>query len=251
MRRIALFVASLASAISFGDVYDNASVTNSVNGAGQPISMLVPPAATFGFGGQIQASNRIAEDFTVTGHGWVTRRISFFPYQTGASEFTFSVANVDIVRGIDPNSGASVLSLRNQGVRNGGLVGFRVSNLNIDLTNRRMYRVDVPISTVLEPGRYCLIWSVGGTLASGPWFAPSAPYVEGNAWQSLNGGQFMPVFDTGLGLRAEIPFQIEFTPVPEPGAIAATTLGVLGWFARKTGKSIRRRKTTSNTRKES
>lgn len=195
-------------------VYSNGPVTDGVNGSGDPISQLIAPASIFGAGGQIFSNNWLADNFTVTGNGWYVSRISVYSYQSNAVAFTFTTANVEVTTGSDPNAGSSALSLVGQPVINGGFVGYRVSSTTPNVTNRRIYRVDIPIpGNYLPPGSYMLKWSVDGVLASGPWFPPIAPFAAGNAYQSISGGPFDPLMDSGLAQQFELPFEIEYSPV--------------------------------------
>jgi len=194
-------------------VYTNGPVTDGVNGSGDPISQLFAPASLFGAGGQIASNNWVAEDVTVTGDGWFVSRISIYSYQSNSTAFTFNSANIELTTGTDPNAGSSVLSLANAPVVNGGFVGYRVASTTPNVTNRPIYRVDVAIpNTFIPPGNYMLKWSLGGTLPAGPWMPPVAPFAIGNAYQSLNGGAFNPLIDSGLNQNIELPFEIEYFP---------------------------------------
>lgn len=236
MKKLAIIAIAAVAAAANANVYSNGPVSDGVNASNQPISKLISPASIFGFGGQIAANNWMADDFTVTGPGWKVTRLSFFAYQTGATGFTFNAANVGIVTGGDPNAGTSMLSLSNAAVTNGGLAAYRVSSTTPDVTNRPMFRVDVATNVILNAGVHSLKWSLGGTLASGPWFAPVAPFTAGNATQSLNGGAFTAALDAGLGLQAELPFEVEYTVVPEPATMIALGAGIAAVAARRRRK---------------
>ncbi|MBX7134945.1 MAG: hypothetical protein K1X67_19940 [Fimbriimonadaceae bacterium] len=222
MKLASLFAFTLAAGMAYGTVYSNGPVSDGVNASNQPISQLFAPASIFGAGHQITANNALAENFTVTGAGWTVSRFSFFAYQTGAVGFTFTGANVEIVTGSDPNAGSSVYSVANAAVANGGFVAYRVTSTVPDVTNRPIYRIDVFVNNLsLAPGNYMVKWSIGGSLTSGPWAPPVAPFVAGNAYQSISGGVYNPLIDTGNNLNLEMPFEVEYLPVASNGHLYA------------------------------
>lgn len=222
MKLISIIGLAAMAGIASATVYSNGPVTDGLNGSNVPISRLISPAQIFGAGHQISANNRVADNFTVTGSGWIVTRVSFYAYQTGANAFTFNGANVDVVTGSDPNAGSSMLSLVNAAVSNGGFVGYRVASTTINDINRPIYRVDVAVNNVvLNPGSHMLKWSLSGTLVSGPWAPPVAPFVAGNAFQSVAGAAYGPLMDTGLNQNIELPFEIEYIPVSHPGHLYA------------------------------
>lgn len=234
VRCASLALCFAASATATAQIYSNAPVTNGVNSMGTPISRMAPQATLFDFGCQSSANTRLADDFVVMGAGWLVSRVSVFGYQTSTQNFSFTSATIRISTGGDPNSGVIILDRVGIPVYNGGFVGYRVDNLNIDITSRRIYRVDVPLLPFgLLPGRYSIQWSLAGSSGAGPFSPRSAPYVAGNAWQSIDGGTFAPVSDPGYGTVAEFPFEIDHG-IPEPTTILALAIGVIAFTKRRT-----------------
>ena len=96
-----------------------------------------------------------------------------------------------------------------------------------------------------DPATYWISWQVDGSLASGPW-APPVTYNGAdnglnplgqapNGMQSISGGAFNPVLDSGSQTGDEFPFIINgFVSggvIPEPGtALVWTTLAGFGLF---------------------
>ena len=65
---------------------------------------------TYGFGAQLSAGNRVADDFTVTdAAGWAIDTITFFAYQTvSGTTSTITSLNLQIWDG-PPNAGGTVI----------------------------------------------------------------------------------------------------------------------------------------------
>lgn len=222
MKLISIIGIAALAGIASATVYSNGPVTDGLSASNNPISQLIAPASTFGAGHQIVSNNSVAENFTVNGAGWIVTRISFYAYQTGSNAFTFTGANVEVVTGANPNVGTPMLNLVNTAVSNGGFTGYRVTSTSPNDTNRPIYRVDVAVNNViLSPGTHMLKWSLSGSGASGPWVPPVAPFVAGNAFQSIAAGAYAPLIDAGNTLNMELPFEIEYLPVDLPGHLYA------------------------------
>ncbi|MFN0131163.1 MAG: PEP-CTERM sorting domain-containing protein [Phycisphaerales bacterium] len=203
-------------------LWNNGPVSDGTNGSGFPISTLFPTHGTFGFGAQIGANNGVAEDFTVGGPGWNVNKLTFFMYQTGATAFTFTGLDYQIVtNNADPIAWTSAVP------SNGGLVAYRAQSTTPDVTNRPIFALEVPVALSLSPGNYFMRWRASGSLASGPWQPPVAPYAIGNATQSLAGGAFGPAIDALSTQQAEFPFQIDGTVIPAPASLALLSMGGL------------------------
>lgn len=210
------------------------------NGAavdGASHSVLVAPGSTLGWGAQVGSNNRVADDFTVPlGGSWNVESLSLFAYQTGSTAFSFTSAIWQIIAG-DLNTG-TVVAAGTTAVSNEGLTGFRVTNTTLASTARPIYQIGVDIPDIeLMAGGYWLTWSVDGTLASGPWVPSLTGSVSGNAAQSLAGGAFNTVLDTGNQSRVDLPFALNGTVrthVPEPTSLALVlAAGLAAGWARK------------------
>ena len=198
-------------------LYDNGSlVTHPGGGSGGADASALQDVSLgmtiFGFGHQISANNRVADDFTVpAGAPWTIDTITFYAYQTGST--TTSTMNDVRVQIWDGPPGASTVVF-------GDLVTNRLasstfSNIYRTLegtltdTARPIMANVVTIGTTLPPGTYWLDWFTGGTLASGPWAPPVTVLGStgtGNSMQSLAAGPFAPLVDVG---PQDLPFVIE------------------------------------------
>jgi len=183
--------------------------------------------AFFGFGAQAKSGNAVAEDFTVTGEGWLLESIDFFSFQNNATTFTLQTVNWSLMSG-DLNTGMIVAS-GTAGLSNGGQVGYRVMHNALSNTVRPIYRALADIDDVqLSAGSYWLSWSMSGSLSSGPWIPPTADGAIGNAMQSGAGGSFVQILDNGDGVS--LPFVLNgsmVTAVPEPSRLMLMLAGVL------------------------
>lgn len=210
-------------------LFDNGPVVSGT----PPISVIRAGGTLFGAGAQgalTPIPNTVAEDFSVSGPGWIVQSLSFYGYQTGAnSVFTFTGANWSIVSG-DVNTGTVVASGANAAVTNGGLLGYRVTSTTLGDTARAIFQVNVDVPDfTLAPGNYFLRWNLTGSLASGPWQPPTSDGEVGNAFQatSTSAGSFIGLIDAGDGLGVSLPFTIQGSVVPEPGTYALMLAGGL------------------------
>ena len=189
-----------------------------------PLSQLISPNSTFGFGAQTAGttSNAVADNFTVSGGGWNLTQLTFFMYQTGATSFTFTGLNYQIT-----NAHGDPIAWTAGTINNGGLVAYRVQNTTPTNTQRPIFAIQVPVNLFLGDGNYVLRWQAAGTLTSGPWQPPVVPTTGGNGTQSLNGAAFNPAIDVGGNIGVDFPFLVEGTVVPAPGSLAILGLGGL------------------------
>lgn len=234
MKKLALAVFALAASASHAaTLYDNGPAVGANN-----LSVLATGATTIGYGDQLSSNNAVADDFNIaSGSKWNVSSLSFFAYQTNATGFTFTNAAWKIISGDNPNTG-TVLASGTTAVTNGGRVGYRVTPTTTSNTSRPIFELDADIPDLtLTSGHYWLTWSLGGTLASGPWQPPVSDNRTGNAMQSLNGGAFAAVKDPATLETAEMPFQIQGTvaavPEPETYAMLLGGLGLIGLARRR------------------
>ena len=94
-------------------LHDNGPlVTHPGGGAGGANTTALQTAlglSTYGFGNQASAGNRIADDFTVGGSGWLVTTVVFIGYQTGSTTTsTFTSVNLRIWDG-PPNDPTSMV----------------------------------------------------------------------------------------------------------------------------------------------
>jgi hypothetical protein len=146
---------------------------------------------TYGFGHQVSAGNRIADDFEVTDPaGWWIDEITFFAYQTNSSTTsTFTGVNLQIWDG-PPNAGGSVVwgdTTTNVLTSSTWSNIYRVlDTASGTTTNRPIMANVVTVGTLLPQGTYWLDWQADGSLSSGPWAPPitiNGQTTTGNALQ--------------------------------------------------------------------
>ena len=206
-------LAAMAAGAQAAELYSNGPAVGS-NGK----SVLAAADETLGFSMKAVSNLAVADDFTVTGHGWLVSSLDFFAYQNNATAFTlqnvsWSILSGDVNNGVVAASGTTALA-------NGGLVGYRVNASTPTNTARRIFLASADIPDVaLDAGQYWLRWSMTGVLTSGPWQPPTADSRTGNAKATLGGGPFATLADARSAKTVELPFVINGTPispVPEP-----------------------------------
>ena len=199
-------------------LYDNGPlVTHPGAGAGGANVSALQTAIgmdTFGFGHQISAGNRVADDFTVTGGGWLINTITFFAYQTGSST-TSTINNINLrIWDGPPNVGGSSVVFGDTTTNR--LVSSTWSNINRTLdtaltaSDRPIMASVVAVNTFLPAGTYWVDWQVGGTLASGPWAPPISilgQTTTGNGLQWT--GSWAAALDGGTATPQGFPFIVE------------------------------------------
>lgn len=238
MRKLALVLAfvALGSLATGAVLYDNGPLSTgnmSSNGVAAPAgttwSEVQPPGTIAGFGNQLSANNRVADDFTIpAGQSWTINSIDFFGYQTGASSLTLNAVNVRIWSG-QPGTGTVVFGDTTTNRFNGGAFSniYRIFTATPDQT-RKIMQYNATIGTTLGAGTYWVDWQTGGTLSSGPW-APQVTILGqpgkpgANGMQQVSGASWALVNDGGV--NQDFPFLIN--GVPEPAALALLALGLL------------------------
>ena len=138
--------------------------------------------------------------------------------------------NNSIVSG-DVNTG-TVIASDTSLVTNGGLQGYRVSS-DTSATNRGIFLANADIDDLfLGAGDYWLRWSLTGSDSfSGPWVPVVSDARTGNAQQSIAGGLFDTLTDSGNQLTVELPFSVNGSAttneVSSPSVLAIFGLGLL------------------------
>ncbi|MBN1868237.1 proprotein convertase P-domain-containing protein [Candidatus Sumerlaeota bacterium] len=192
---------------------------------------------TYGFGHQVSAGYRVADDFTIDDpRGWQIEEIVFYAHQTGATTETSTMTDVNyrIWDGSPDNPGSHVVygdttTNRLAGSTWSGVYRVTETSSGTD-TSRPIMASTARAGVILPPGTYWLDWQCGGSLASGPWADPIAvdlgagSGVTGNALQWT--GAWAPALDTGTGTPQQgFPFQIVGRPGPETNGPIANSLG--------------------------
>lgn len=210
-----------------GPLYDNGPLVNSpgtgVGGADESVLQSVSLGMnTLGAGHQVLNGNRVADDFTIPpGESWNIERITFFAYQTGSTTTsTMTGVNFQIWDGPPGVGGSSVVfgdTTTNRMTNTSWSGILRVTETTTGVANDRPIMAnECDIAVVLDAGTYWIDWQTDGSLGSGPWAPPitiNGQAVTGNSQQSLAGGAFAPLLDTGTGTPAQgLPFIIDGTP---------------------------------------
>lgn len=203
------------AATQAAELYNNGPAVGS-NG----LSVLAAADETLGFSMKAASHLAVADDFTVSGNGWLVSSLDFFAYQNNATAFSVQNLSWSILSG-DVNNG-TVIASGTTALSNGGLVGYRVTSAAQTNTTKRIFLASADIPDVsLAAGHYWLRWSMTGLLASGPWQPPTSDSRTGNAQATLGGGPFVTLADTRSGKSVELPFVINgslVSAVPEPSS---------------------------------
>jgi hypothetical protein len=209
-------------------LFDNGPLINSpgsgVGGADESVLQSVSLGMnTLGFGHQVLNDNRIADDFTVpNGDTWDITSITFFAYQTGSSTTsTMTGVRFEIWDGI-PGVGNLVFGdlATNRLVATSWSGIYRVTETTTGSSTDRpiMANVCSPLGTLQLPaGTYWIAWQTDGSLGSGPWAPPvtiNGQATTGDGLQSITGGAYAAVIDSGSGTGQGFPFIIEGSTGP-------------------------------------
>jgi len=144
---------------------------------GADASAITSPGTTFGYGNQITANNRMADDFTIpSGETWQIDSIILFHYQTGSTTTsTINNINLQIWDGATPGTGSIVAgdSTTNRLTASNFSNIYRVTATTLTNSQRPIMRSQVSMTgTTLGTGTYWIDYCAGGSLSSGPWNPP-------------------------------------------------------------------------------
>ncbi|MBE2279873.1 MAG: T9SS type A sorting domain-containing protein [Ignavibacteriaceae bacterium] len=188
-------------------LFDNGPYITGTGGAGgNQISELVTPLNVFGFGNQLSANNYVLDDFTVPANEvWQINAFQLFTYQTG-STLTNTINDVRLlIYDRRPNLPGAVLLFGDETTNrfaSGEFSGvYRVQNTTPTNNQRPIMKVNANATVDLPGGTYWAMWTLGGTLASGPWQPPVTilgTLETGDAWQRL-AGVYAPIRDSVAG----------------------------------------------------
>ncbi len=186
---------------------------------------------TFGFGHQIAAGNRIADDFTISDPGgWQVETVTFLAYQSGSGlDSPITGIYLQIWDGRPGDTGSSVVF--------GDLVTdrmdyslwsgiYRTRHDQMANTLRPVMSAVAVVDRHLPPGTYWLDWSLAGSGAiTGPWAPPITilgQTTTGNARQ-FTGGAWSDARDGGTNTPQGFPFVIRGTVLPPPPPTPSVT----------------------------
>ncbi|UCG15166.1 MAG: hypothetical protein JSV19_07690, partial [Phycisphaerales bacterium] len=185
-------------------IYDNGPlITNPGAGAGgADVSALQTAIGgnIYGYGAQVSAGNRIADDVTFEGAAQIDT-ITFFAYQTGSTT-TSTITGVTLrIWDGPPNAGGSVIwgdETTNVMVETDWSGIYRTLDTDLLASNRPIMANVAAVGITLDAGTYWLDFNFDGSLTSGPW-APPVTYLglpgSGNALQYLPASGWVPLDD--------------------------------------------------------
>jgi hypothetical protein len=234
---LSVAVVALAGSLASAQVlWDNGPLVTSTGdgpGGGDRSTLQNSSLGEFflGFGHQLSANNRVADDFVVSGN-WTIDTICFFAYQTGASAPSMTGYNVNIWDGVPNAVGSSIVGSSSSLLSTGFTNIYRDTETAPNATNRRIQLTEIDFGGLaLAAGTYWLDWQANGSVASGPWQPPVTRLGEtnspgANAIQQI-GGVWAALQDGGSLTPDDLPFVIK--GVPTPGSMAV--LGFAGLAA--------------------
>ncbi len=175
---------------------------------GSDYSLLSDPLVNYGFGNQVSAGNRVSDDFTVTGEGWIIDSVVFFQYQTGSSLIsTFTATNIIIWKGATVVWGDASTNRLQRSVWTGCYRGDDLYS-----TDRPVMRNTCATpSLTLSPGIYEIDWQADGSLGSGPWCIPVTITGQSNTGNAIgfSDGSWSPLYGDTLDSQPQgLPFLI-------------------------------------------
>jgi len=192
-----------------------------------------------GFRGSVNpgATDRLADNFSVSESMWNVTGASLFMYQADATGVSINGGLFEIRRNNDGVVGNVVSTGKFRSAENTDI--YRIFR-NMPFDNRRIQKINVDFNVDLDPGDYFLVWAATGqTYRTGPW----NPYltkvgaqtvVGANAMQSTNGGQSWYKIQDGLKNQS-LPFMFYGNQIwnnqgkiaPEPTSLAILSLGLI------------------------
>ncbi len=214
-------------------LYSNGTfITGTGNGAGGAnTSEISAGYFIYGFGHEVSAGSRVADNFTVpAGSTWDLTDMHWFAYQTGSTTVpTFTSINVRIWSG-SPLGGGTVLAgdTTTNRLTSAAWTGvYRVMSTTLTNTARPIMdcTVDMTWVPVLPPGTYYVDVQSGGTLAFGTFAPPTAPPQQMGPLTD-NGEQFDGTawsFTSGSGVPQDFPFTLSGDACP-PSTTYCTNL---------------------------
>jgi hypothetical protein len=186
--------------------------------------------STLGFGHQVSAGFRVADDFTISTPFWDIQEITFYAYQTGETASTITAVNLRIWDGPPGQAGSTVVFGDDTTNRMTSTVFANIlrateqtapagTNGTPFPTNRQVAASTVAVNIRLPQGTYWLDWQSDGSGTSGPWAPPISilgQTTTGNAMQfvgnwgdmldgATNTPQGLPFVITGSSIVPQIP----------------------------------------------
>ena len=171
----------------------------------------------YGFGHQVSAGIRIADDFTIPpGETWDITNVIFFAYQSFAgTTSTITAVNLRIWDGLPGGGGSVIWGDMSTNIMSSTAWSdtYRVRDIDTGANTDRAVMANVTdVVLTLGEGTYWLDWATDGSATSGPWAPPVTIIGEtttGDGLQSTDSGvTYVPVTDIG---GQGFPFILEGT----------------------------------------
>jgi PKD repeat protein len=196
-------------------VYTNGEfVTGIGNGfSGANTSSLNTPYTIYGYGVNVTTGLICADNFTVPlEQKWLLTGVNLFSYQTGSTtSSTITDLRVQIWKGKPGQPGSTIVFGDFTTNRLAGNVfsnTYRVLTTTLTDNQRPIMKITANINTLLSPGEYWIGWSIGGSLASGPWAVPlNTGLTSNDAIQSTDAGLTWVTLVDG-GFNMDFPFEL-------------------------------------------
>ncbi len=230
-------------------------VTGTGNGFGGANTSQIDPAPYNSFGFSALAGTfAVADDFTVTdAAGWNLNSLTVYAYQTQGTGVPNNVSTLNDIRvaifSSNPLGTQNAPDFGNLGtsrtILNNSFSGvYRVTATTLTNSARAIMAITADLSDIpaLPAGQYWIAWSLGGTVASGPWAVPVSPARSTDNAIQRNVGATAPTNwalidgDGAAGTvnpTQDLAFDLDYTVVPAPGAAALLGLGALVGLRRR------------------
>jgi hypothetical protein len=255
MKRFFTLAAALAAFTTatpaFAQLWDNSAqgrgtlIThpNGMTGtvAGQHRSAISTPGSTT-FGTGAAGGNRLSDNFTVTGGGWLISSFQVFGYLTGATtpgatsltmriwDNTPGAAGSNIIFG---DTTTNRLSSTGFATGPGGLAIYRTTGTDTIGATRRLQQLTANVNLTLAAGTYWVDFAYVGISFTPPLSAVGGLPPVGDAMQFIaTTGTWGPANDNATavppGPQLDFPFIVNGTAIPEPGSVGLMLLGGIG-----------------------
>jgi uncharacterized protein (UPF0333 family) len=204
--------------VIYSMIYDNGPLIthNGAGTGGANVSAMPGYMGTIGFGHQVSANNRVADDFTITDpYGWDVYGFSFYSYQTNSTTTsTITAVNIRIWDG-EPGNGGNIIwgdTSTNRLTCSYWSNIYRTTETTITNTARPIMESDCQIPMLhLAPGTYWVDWQVDGSLSSGPWAPPitiTGDTNTGNGLQKISTAAWATAIDGNTSAPQGFPFKV-------------------------------------------